>query len=250
MAFDLNKNDGSALGGSPDKAKGSAKFDLSKNETATVAGPENPPKSKTWIIGLIGVLIIGGGIWYYSAHTKTADTIQHTSTEAVPLDPVAAVVAETQPKLQSGTVDTSVTASTTSQKKPVVESVAKDNNAASLNRKIPVSFRQGSSAFTRINKKIIKRIITYLSENPAALIHINGYASSEGSLTINQTISQARADAFKKYLVSNHIAESRIIAMGKGIENPIASNDSNAGRKKNRRVEIALSADQIQHSPD
>ena len=250
MAFNLNKNEDSAPRDSSGKAKGSAKFDLSKKETAAVPETTHPAKSKTWIIGLIGVLITGGGIWYYSAHTKTADTIQHTSTEAVPLDPVTAVVAETQPKLQPGIVDTSVKASTTSQARPVVENVANAHNAASLNRKIPVSFRQGSSSFTRINKKIIKRIIAYLSENPAALIHINGYASSEGPLAINQTISQARADAFKKYLVSNQIAGSRIIAMGKGIENPIASNDSNAGRKKNRRVEISLPADQIQHSPN
>lgn len=245
MAFDLNKNGGSAPVDSSDKTKGIAKFDLSKKEVTAVAGTENPSKSKTWIIGLIGVLIIGGGIWYYSSPVKTADAIHHTSTEVVPLDRVVANEAETQHKLKSDIVDTAVTASTTSQAKPVIENVAKDNKEASLNRKIPVSFRQGSSTFTRINKKIIKRIITYLSENPAALININGYASSEGSLTINQTISQARADAFKKYLVSNHIVESRIIAMGKGIENPIASNDSNIGRKKNRRVEITLPDSQI-----
>lgn len=247
MAFDLNKNDGSAPVDSSDKAKGASKFDLSKKETTAVAGTENPSKPKTWIIGLIGVLIIGGGIWYYSSTAKKADAIHHTSTEVVPLDPVVAVEAETQSKLQPDIVDTSVKALKTSPPQPVAENVVKDKNAASLNRKIPVSFRQGSFAFARVNKKIIKRIITYLSENPAALIHINGYASSEGSLTINQTISQKRADAFKKYLVSNHIAESRIIAMGKGIENPIASNDSNTGRRKNRRVEITLPSNQTQN---
>jgi len=242
MAFDLNKNDGSAPGDSSDKAKGSAKFDLSKKETAAVAGTENSPKPKTWIIGLIGVLIVGGGIWYYSAHTKTADTIEQSTTEAVPLDSVATLKAVTQPRIQSDivAVDTAITTSTTNQTKATIENEVGDKNTVSLNHKIPVSFRQGSSKFTRIDQALIKRIISYLSKNPATSIQINGYASSEGALAFNQTISQARADAYKKFLVSNNIAESRIVATGKGIENPIASNNSNTGRKKNRRVEIAF----------
>ncbi|RAJ33033.1 OmpA family protein [Pedobacter cryoconitis] len=238
MAFDLNKNDGSASGGPSVKPKGSSKFDLSKNETAPLTVATS--KSKTWIIGLISVLIIGGGIWYYSSNTTNA--VHKVSTAAVPSDPGSTIVAETQSKAQAGKVvtDTAVAISTIGQDKQIAENVSDDKSAASLNHKIPVSFSQGSSKFSSVDQALIKRIISYLSENPAALIHVNGYASSEGPLAVNQTISQARADEFKKYLVSNHITESRIIAVGKGIENPIASNAGHAGRKKNRRVEIML----------
>lgn len=238
MAFDLNKNDGSASGGPSVKPKGSSKFDLSKNETAPLTVASS--KSKTWIIGLISVLIIGGGIWYYSSNTTNA--VHKVSTAAVPSDPASTIVADTQTKAQAAEVvaDTAVAISTAGQNKPIAKNVSGDKNAATLNHKIPVSFSQGSSIFNSMDQALIKRIISYLSENPAASINVNGYASSEGSLTVNQTIAQARADEFKKYLVSKHINESRIVAIGKGIENPIASNAVPAGRKKNRRVEIML----------
>ncbi|TBO43344.1 hypothetical protein EYS08_07130 [Pedobacter kyonggii] len=47
-------------------------------------------------------------------------------------------------------------------------------------------------------------------------------------------------EAFKNHLTSLNIEAARISTTGKGIENPIASNNTNAGRKKNRRVEITL----------
>ncbi|AMP98519.1 hypothetical protein AY601_1604 [Pedobacter cryoconitis] len=242
MAFDLNKNEGTAAKDPAQKAKGSSKFDLSKKETAETVVTVDSSKSKTWIIGLIGILIIGSGTWYYSSKTKIEKTIHNASTQAVQSDLVATVKTETQPKIQADVVasDTAVATSTTNQIKSTVENGVGDKNTVNLNHKIPVSFGQGSSKFTRINQTLVKKIISYLSENPTTSIQINGYASSEGALAVNQTISQARADAFKKLLVSNNIAENRIVATGKGIENPIASNDSNIGRKKNRRVEITL----------
>ncbi len=71
-------------------------------------------------------------------------------------------------------------------------------------------------------------------------ISVFGYASSEGDIAFNQSISQARADAYKKWLIRKGIDESLVTAIGKGIENPIASNDTEAGRRKNRRVEVSF----------
>ncbi|QNK60993.1 OmpA family protein [Pedobacter sp. PAMC26386] len=245
MAFDLNKNDGSSKDLS-NKVSASSKFDLSKGETKSTTVSENSSKSKTWIIGLIGILIIGGGIWY------------SLLTKGVPSDTIETVMPEAQAMVRSDNVvpDTAIknpspvaTPSTDQTiEKPIVENTAipsvetasGDKNAAVLNHKIPATFRQGSSSFVRVDQLLIKRIVAYLTKNPNTVINVNGYASSDGPLEVNQAISQARADAFKKYLVSRNIAESRIVASGKGIENPIASNDSNAGRKKNRRVEITL----------
>jgi len=77
-----------------------------------------------------------------------------------------------------------------------------------------------------------------LKTNKQVIIHVLGYASSEGRQQINQQISQARADAYKRLLVQKGIPENNINAQGKGIDNPIASNDTDAGRRKNRRVEV------------
>lgn len=242
MAFDLNKNNGA----DPDSGKKStsAKFDLSKGNIAGAGPPAEPSKSKNLIIGLIGLLIVGGGIWYYSSNRSTgtdpvaanhASTETNASNELKPSDTTLAAATANQTEKESPAVVGNTAAV------PDQSSSGSDHPVKTkLNHKIPATFAQGSSTFNQTDQSLIKGILSYLTENPEASIQVNGYASSDGTLEINQTVSQARADAFKKYLVSKNVAENRIVASGKGIENPIASNDTNAGRKKNRRVEIIL----------
>jgi outer membrane protein OmpA-like peptidoglycan-associated protein len=224
MAFDLNKNDGSK----DSSGKAPSKFDLSKGEAAGAPLTPAASKSKAGLIGLVGILLVGGGIWYYSSR-PAADKV-----------PTEVAVADSSGRSAVKAADT--TAAVVSTVKPVAESTVAAPAAAvaALNNKVPATFGQGSSSFTKIDQLLIKRIVSYLAQNPGASINVNGYASSDGSVAINQTVSQARADAFKQYLVSKNVAEDRIVATGKGIENPIASNNNNAGRKKNRRVEITL----------
>ena len=233
MAFDLNKNDGSQ--------KEPSKFDLSKREV------ENPaPRLWAWLIWLLGILVVGGGIWYYSSN-KTLDTVAKEPTQNVSSDPAGAATAITPAKEKVDGTDTTTApikalgTEEKSNKKDSLNDASPELETAALkalNHTVPVTFVQGSSSFANTNKTLIKRIVAYLIKNPAASIHVDGYASSDGSLAVNQLISQNRADAFKKYLMQENIAESRITAMGKGIENPVASNETNSGRKKNRRVEI------------
>ena len=69
---------------------------------------------------------------------------------------------------------------------------------------------------------------------------ILGYTDSRGPEKYNRRISAERADMVKQYLVDKGIASERIQAEGRGPENPLASNDTAAGRWQNRRVEIEL----------
>ncbi len=71
-------------------------------------------------------------------------------------------------------------------------------------------------------------------------IQIVGHTDSTGSLQLNQTLSNNRARSVANYLTTNGIAANRISAYGAGPNQPIASNDSAAGRQQNRRVEITL----------
>lgn len=208
MAFDLNKNDGSV--------KAPSKFDLSKEQQ--VVSPA--PKSKKWLFGLLGFIIVVGGVMYYSFPAKNAEAVTIAPT------PSAAKAVEKQ----NADADPAVAGQSTG-------SVVATNNEA-LNQTIPATFSQGSTSLLNTDKMLVERIVAYLTENPGASIIVNGYASSDGSLALNQTISQTRADAFKQYLVSRNIDETRVTALGKGIENPVASNSSNAGRAKNRRIEV------------
>lgn len=71
-------------------------------------------------------------------------------------------------------------------------------------------------------------------------IDIVGHTDSTGSLQLNQDLSNRRAQSVAAYLTGNGVAASRISSYGAGPSQPIASNDTAAGRAQNRRVEINL----------
>ena len=70
---------------------------------------------------------------------------------------------------------------------------------------------------------------------------IEGHTDSTGSADYNLDLSQRRANAVRRFLQLEGIAETRMDATGFGMEQPVADNTSPAGRKKNRRVEIVIS---------
>lgn len=219
MAFDLNKNNGSA------------KFDLSKTELKETVATEERAKSKKTIVGLLIFLLAGGGFLYYATGGVSEKNKDAAMTERNASDSKVASKVE-ELKLE-----------------PVVENSGEvelktnpENKKTLLkfNHKIAATFTQGSSTVNQMNQSMVNQLLSYLSENPATVVQINGYASSDGTLEVNKIISQARADAFKQHLLSKNVKEDRIVALGKGIENPIATNETNAGRRKNRRVEIVL----------
>lgn len=86
-----------------------------------------------------------------------------------------------------------------------------------------------------------KTIFTVLSTTPEAKFEVQGHTDSKGSDAYNQKLSEARASSVKEYLVTNHqIAAARLMARGYGESKPVASNDTDAGRAKNRRVEFVV----------
>jgi outer membrane protein OmpA-like peptidoglycan-associated protein len=80
-------------------------------------------------------------------------------------------------------------------------------------------------------------IVEYMTHKTSARIEISGHTDNVGKKKTNLKLSQRRADAVKKYLVSKGIDASRIDAVGYGDAKPIASNDTKEGRQKNRRIE-------------
>ena len=246
MAFNLDKNDG---------ATSSPKFDLSKsNEPVTAGTVREKGRSKTWLIVLPLVLVVGIAAWYFLSRSggsdnndiagaTAADTNSNTANVAVGEEnkvtvPPADIAPEVKKENAGSSTNTSVNNSN------VTATTANNSNNSStvsssgLSNKVPATFAQGSTSISNLDQSLVNDITSFLEKNPAAIITVNGYASSEGDRDFNQHISQARADAFKSYLVSRGINEGRIRAYGKGIDNPFSSNDTNEGRIKNRRVEI------------
>lgn len=86
----------------------------------------------------------------------------------------------------------------------------------------------------------LDNILSYLEINSSTNIELQGHTDNQGDFNLNLQLSRNRALAVKKYLVSKGIKEKRISTKGLGSTKPIASNDSEETRKKNRRVELLV----------
>jgi len=84
------------------------------------------------------------------------------------------------------------------------------------------------------------RLVQFLRENPERQLLIEGHTDSVGSDAYNRDLSRRRAEAVRTYLVSSGIAPDRIVARGYGEAYPRVSNESDAGRQMNRRVEVVI----------
>jgi len=110
--------------------------------------------------------------------------------------------------------------------------------------------RQGSYYFGNIyfdfnktaikpdSRPVLQNVIEYLDKNPEVRMEIQGHADIIGMQGYNLKLSEARADAVRKYLVSKGIAAERLTTKGFGVTKPVASNKTKAGRAKNRRIEF------------
>lgn len=107
-----------------------------------------------------------------------------------------------------------------------------------------VNFGFDSSNLTSSAKTNLDKLAQVLKNNPDTNINIYGYTDSKGSDAYNLSLSERRANAVKSYLVAKGISSSRIFAMGRGENDPVASNDTEAGRAENRRVEFAITANE------
>ena len=101
-----------------------------------------------------------------------------------------------------------------------------------------ITFDVGKSTIKPESMGEINRIVTLLTENPTLKFSVEGHTDSTGSVTSNQTLSEARSQAVVDKLVENGIAANRLQAAGKGQSSPIADNGTDEGRAKNRRVEF------------
>jgi outer membrane protein OmpA-like peptidoglycan-associated protein len=84
--------------------------------------------------------------------------------------------------------------------------------------------------------------------HPGLRLEVDGYTDSIGSDAYNMKLSDERADAVRGYLTGQGIASDNVTAKGFGKENPVATNDTPAGRQQNRRVELVVSGEIIGQS--
>jgi outer membrane protein OmpA-like peptidoglycan-associated protein len=86
----------------------------------------------------------------------------------------------------------------------------------------------------------LDKLVSALRDNVDTRIAIEGHTDATGSREHNVDLSQRRAEAVQDYLVSHGVSASRVTARGLGPDFPVASNNSDAGRQQNRRVEVVV----------
>lgn len=101
-----------------------------------------------------------------------------------------------------------------------------------------ISFDTGRSDIKSNFQPILQRFASTLQENPNTNVVIIGHTDSTGSDAINQPLSVDRASRTRDYLAGRGVNPNRITIEGRGSREPIASNDTTAGKARNRRVEI------------
>lgn len=93
----------------------------------------------------------------------------------------------------------------------------------------------GDSTFMLLNE-----IAKLMLRDKTFKLRLSGYTDNTGSVNYNLHLSRLRANAVKQYLINKGISDSRLITKASGMSNPIASNETVVGRKKNRRVDLEI----------
>lgn len=103
-----------------------------------------------------------------------------------------------------------------------------------------LEFQTGSAVIESVSYGPLDGLANLLKRNPNWTVTLNGHTDNVGSAEMNLELSKNRVEAVKAYLVNRGVPASVITTNGFGMERPITSNDTAAGRAQNRRVEIEL----------
>lgn len=114
------------------------------------------------------------------------------------------------------------------------------DNSLKLNVSNEVSFDFDSSVVKIDFRDSLDKVAVVLSDYPDTAVHIFGHTDSLGSEQYNQLLSERRASSVRNYLVSRGVQARRARQQGFGETMPVADNNTDVGRERNRRVEIYL----------
>jgi outer membrane protein OmpA-like peptidoglycan-associated protein len=112
------------------------------------------------------------------------------------------------------------------------------DNRLKLDIPADVSFDTGRSDIKSNFRPVLERFAQTLQDNPATTVNIIGHTDSTGGDEVNNPLSVDRAARTRDYLAQRGVSPNRVMIDGRGEREPVASNDTDSGRARNRRVEI------------
>jgi len=114
------------------------------------------------------------------------------------------------------------------------------DNQLKVNIPSDVSFDSGSATIKPQMRAVLDPFAASLKDDPNARLTIVGHTDSTGTAAINNPLSVERAQSVRDYLAARGVSPTRIQTAGHGEREPVADNSTDAGRARNRRVEIYL----------
>ncbi|WP_143961695.1 OmpA family protein [Litoribacter populi] len=131
-----------------------------------------------------------------------------------------------------------------------LEEEVKNAEVERVGEGIKVTFESGilfgfdSYSLTPAAQENVQELARILNEYPDTYLQVEGHTDDRGSATYNQGLSERRASSVANYLKMQGVASDRITTIGHGFDKPVADNETDEGRAKNRRVEVAIWANE------
>ena len=108
-----------------------------------------------------------------------------------------------------------------------------------------IQFENGKAVIKKVSFPLLDKIAATFIENTNFIIEVQGHTDNVGKADYNLKLSDARANSVMKYLVKAGVPQERMTAKGYGMDVPIADNKTKAGRAQNRRVEFAITFEEV-----
>ncbi|MCE0483270.1 MAG: OmpA family protein [Methylacidiphilales bacterium] len=105
---------------------------------------------------------------------------------------------------------------------------------------LSVAFLPGKPDLDADSQPVIDRVVAMMKAHPDLMIEIDGHTDDTGDAAENRQLSENRARTVRAMIVAEHIAKTRLTAVGLGGSKPIADNETAEGREKNRRIELVI----------
>ncbi len=103
-----------------------------------------------------------------------------------------------------------------------------------------IFFETGKALLSPASRLELDKAVDLMKKNPSMVIEVGGHTDNVGDDTSNMKLSHERAKSVRDYMVNAGIASARIQSKGYGESNPVATNDTDEGRKTNRRTEFII----------
>ncbi len=125
---------------------------------------------------------------------------------------------------------------------PVKQTITSKDCQKKFNKilKTPIYFKSSSDSVQKKSIAVLNKLALAAKECASFNLVVHGHSDSTGKASLNKKLSHGRAKMVVKYLIKQKIDAKRLTAQGHGSSKPVASNKTNAGRARNRRIEITI----------